>query len=202
MEITISGFKIDIPISIVNVDIEQLRKNPEFVAAHTNAAQSKISPLNLNEFPLFHLVVEQGKYTLHNRTNYDVDTGYMNKEKQIGYFNMYNKNNIAEGGKEIKRVTVVINTEKSPAGHDTFKQGWKPFQDAKNINKNNVRSYMVEFADGTNTGWLMWDAPRDARSAAFYADSVLRSLAGSSNYRLCVRTAVEQCIAAKQRPAQ
>jgi len=190
MKITINGFEMDIPVSTVKAGIEQLRKNPEFVAARANIPRGTGI---VKDFPLFHLVVESGKYTLHNVTDYDVDTDYTNKKKQLQYFDEYSAKNVEEGGKAVKRVTVVVNTEKSPAGHDTFSNGWKPFQD-KIVSKNNVRSYMVEFVDGTNTGWLSWRVANDAQDAVWNAGHVLRNLASSSNYCFYVRLAVEQCV--------
>jgi hypothetical protein len=190
MKFNLNGFTIDIPYSVIKSNLEQLRQDPEFVAAR---ARSPKSIVNLSEFPLFHLVVESGKYTLVNKTGYDVNKDYMNKKGQLGYFKTYNDNNLREGGKAIKRVTVVTHANECSAGPDEFSNGWKPVQD-KNKSKNNKRAYFVEFMDNTNTGWLGWYVRGYADDAVRDAGSVLYYLAGYSSSRSDVRAAVEQCV--------
>jgi len=151
--------------------------------------------VDLSDFPLFYLVVESDKYTLHNQTGYDIDKDCMNRDKQLEHFKEYSALNVKRGGKAVKRVTIVVNSNKHPIGNDVFKKGWKPIQDKK-ASKNVVRSYIVEFVNDPDAIWLSWSVSYDAPFAVFSAGRVLRGLADISNYPSDVQ---KQYVAARQR---
>lgn len=140
-------------------------------------------------FPIFHLAVEPCKYTLVNNTGYKVNEDSM--DSQVELFKTYNQENMAEGGMAVKQVTVVIHSNPCGSEDECFTDGWQPSQDVQNIDRNINRAYLVEFMDGTSSGWLHWASAHSVEDAVVRAANTVRLLAELPSSRMHVRTAVD-----------
>ncbi|MDR1207356.1 MAG: hypothetical protein LBK26_03005 [Rickettsiales bacterium] len=151
----------------------------------------------MESYPLFYLEVRDNLYRLRNRTGYKYDQE--NIEKQSKLLNQFSKNNVEEGGKSVWFVAVVLCSDGDRLSNDTFTDGWNPVQNEKDKEANKNIAYFVEYADGTNSGWMLWDAHDFANNAVQDAINPLYYLATFSGYRLRVRDARTQCINARGR---
>ncbi|MDR1361383.1 MAG: hypothetical protein LBJ18_03735 [Rickettsiales bacterium] len=140
------------------------------------------------DFPLFHLIVEAGKYTLVNNTGNKHDEE--NMQRQTKWFADFSISNQKEYGKAVKQVVVVVHS------NNFNNNNFIPVQDTKDSKKNTKRSYKITYEDDTDSGWLLWLCDNSASTSVWHADNLLGILAEFPEYRRSSWAARELCVAA------
>jgi hypothetical protein len=163
---------------------------------------SKSLPANWQQdYPLFNLeITMSGDYKLNNKTGHVIN-GSMSEEYQQECLKKFNKANIAEGGKAVKRVAMVSCVNESEYEFYKFTNGWIPSQDRQNKEINISTACLIEYKDGTNTGWLKWSCNKNIKGTLYESDILLYLLANSTKFqcRLCAREARDKYVATLQK---
>ncbi len=155
-------------------------------------------PVNWQQnYPWFNFeIIKPGNYILNNKTGYSIDE-FMSPEARKECFKTFNRRNIEEGGTAIKRIAMVSCS--NSAGYDFYKftNGWIPVQDSHNNEANINTACLIEYNDGTNTGWLKWSSNKTIKGSLSEINILLFLLANSNNHhcRICAREARSQYIA-------
>jgi hypothetical protein len=153
---------------------------------------SESLPINWHQnYPWFNLeITTSGYYKLNNKTGYLAD-GLITREYQRECLTKFNKKNISEGGKAVKRVAMVLCKDASEYELYKFTNGWVPSQDIKDKDGNISTAYLIEYKDGTNTGWLRWSSNRTTMGSLYEINILLHLFANATSfqYRTCARDA-------------
>jgi hypothetical protein len=153
------------------------------------------------DYPLFNFeITMSGKYKLNNKTGYVIN-GSISEEYQLECLKRFNKANIAEGGKAVKRVAMVLCVNADEHEFYKFTNGWIPNQDTHNREINTSTACLIEYKDETNTGWLKWSSNNTINGSLNEVDILLYLLSNSTRFqcRLCARDARNKYVATLQK---
>ncbi|MFA7188392.1 MAG: hypothetical protein WC137_02895 [Alphaproteobacteria bacterium] len=149
-------------------------------------------PVNWQQnYPLFNFeITSSGNYVLNNKTGY-LTNELISPDLQANCLKLFSRKNIAEGGKAIKRVALVSCMNASEYGFYKFTNGWIPNQDLGNKELNTDTACLIEYKDGTHTGWLKWSSGNTLKGSMDQIYILLFLLANSdkNHCRLCAREA-------------
>lgn len=159
------------------------REKREQLSQNTYAAVNG-APNWAERYPLFSLEVTAEDYIWKNRTGYRESKEHTDKQPE--FLRGYSARNVAEGGAAVKRALITTCSNGDNLSVDTHTNGWVPVQSGI-LTENDKITYLIEFGDGTTTGWRLWGRSPDAAEAIQVAGVLLYGLVAFPAYRRDVR---------------